>query len=47
MNKPTIPKVICYVTCRGKLLVFRHTDYSFEEVDIQVPAESTPDRSSR
>jgi len=38
MHKTTVSKVICYVTKGGKLLVFRHTDYSFEEVGIQVPA---------
>ncbi len=41
-------KVLCYVVRDGRLLVFRHTDYSYEEVGIQVPAGSvrageTPD----
>ncbi|MQT03359.1 NUDIX domain-containing protein [Streptomyces jumonjinensis] len=29
-----------YVVRDGRLLVFRHTDYSYEEVGIQVPAGS-------
>src|SRR5689334_1934376 len=33
-------KVLCYVVRGGRLLVFRHTDYSPEEVGIQVPAGS-------
>ncbi|WP_433621010.1 NUDIX hydrolase [Nocardia sp. CA-120079] len=33
-------KVLVYVVYDGKLLVFRHTDYSWEEVGIQVPAGS-------
>ena len=33
-------KVLCYVVREGRLLVFRHTDYSYEEVGIQVPAGS-------
>ena len=33
-------KVVCYIVKDGKLLVFRHTDYSYEEVGIQVPAGS-------
>jgi 8-oxo-dGTP pyrophosphatase MutT (NUDIX family) len=33
-------KVLVYVIRDGKLLVFRHTDYSYEEVGIQVPAGS-------
>jgi 8-oxo-dGTP pyrophosphatase MutT (NUDIX family) len=33
-------KVLCYVVRNGRLLVFRHTDYSYEEVGIQVPAGS-------
>lgn len=36
----TKEKVLCYVVRDGKLLVFRHTDYSYEEVGIQVPAGS-------
>lgn len=31
-------KVLVYVVRNGRLLVFRHTDYSYEEVGIQVPA---------
>ncbi|WP_346535584.1 NUDIX hydrolase [Micromonospora sp. DPT] len=30
-------KVLCYVVREGHLLVFRHTDFSYEEVGIQVP----------
>ncbi|MFJ3856154.1 NUDIX domain-containing protein [Streptomyces sp. NPDC090085] len=33
-------KVLCYVVRDGHLLVFRHMDYSYEEVGIQVPAGS-------
>lgn len=33
-------KVLCYVVRDGRLLVFRHTDYSYEEVGVQVPAGS-------
>lgn len=33
-------KVLCYVVRDGRLLVFRHTGYSYEEVGIQVPAGS-------
>jgi len=33
-------KVLCYIVRDGKLLVFRHTDYTYEEVGIQVPAGS-------
>ncbi|MGW2843279.1 NUDIX hydrolase [Streptomyces sp. NPDC001493] len=47
-EKAVKDKVLCYVVRDGKLLVFRHTDYSYEEVGIQVPAGSirpgeTPD----
>ncbi|AZS84467.1 NUDIX domain-containing protein [Streptomyces griseoviridis] len=38
--KVTKDKVLCYVVRDGKLLVFRHADYSYEEVGIQVPAGS-------
>jgi ADP-ribose pyrophosphatase YjhB (NUDIX family) len=31
-------KVVGYVVKEGKLLVFRHVDFSYEEVGIQVPA---------
>jgi 8-oxo-dGTP pyrophosphatase MutT (NUDIX family) len=31
-------KVLCYIVRAGRLLVFRHTDYSCEQVGIQVPA---------
>lgn len=33
-------KVLCYIVRDGKLLVFRHTQYTYEEVGIQVPAGS-------
>ncbi|WP_098894163.1 NUDIX domain-containing protein [Streptomyces sp. t99] len=39
-EKTVKDKVLCYVVRDGKLLVFRHTDYSYEEVGIQVPAGS-------
>lgn len=39
-EKVTKEKVLCYIVREGKLLVFRHTDYSYEEVGIQVPAGS-------
>ncbi|WP_329486650.1 NUDIX domain-containing protein [Kitasatospora sp. NBC_01246] len=39
-EKVTKEKVLVYVVRDGKLLVFRHTDYSYEEVGIQVPAGS-------
>lgn len=43
-EKVTKDKVLCYVVRGdGKLLVFRHTDYSYEEVGIQVPAGSVRD----
>ena len=37
-KKAVKDKVLCYVVRDGRLLVFRHTDYSYEEVGIQVPA---------
>ena len=40
IQKSIKQKVICYIVKDGKLLVFRHTDYSYEEVGIQVPAGS-------
>lgn len=36
-------KVLCYIVRDGKLLVFRHTEYTYEEVGIQVPAGSIRD----
>lgn len=33
-------KALCYVVRDGRLLVFRHTGYSYEETGIQVPAGS-------
>ncbi len=35
LNKPVVNKVLAYVTNRGRLLVFRHTQ--FPEAGIQVP----------
>ena len=37
-DQPIRDKVLCYVVRDGCLLVFRHTDYSYEEVGLQVPA---------
>ncbi|SCF88889.1 MULTISPECIES: NUDIX domain-containing protein [unclassified Streptomyces] len=50
-EKVTKDKVLVYVVRDGRLLVFRHTDYSYEEVGIQVPAGSirpgeTPEAAS-
>lgn len=39
-EKVTKDKVLCYVVREQKLLVFRHSDYSYDEVGIQVPAGS-------
>lgn len=39
-ERVTKDKVLCYIVRDGRLLVFRHTDYSYEEVGIQVPAGS-------
>lgn len=36
-------KVAIYVVKDNKLLVFRHTDFSYEEVGIQIPAGSVKD----
>ncbi len=38
MDKAHKKKVIVYVISNNKLLVFRHVDFSYEEVGIQVPA---------
>ena len=40
MNKITKQKVVVYCVSDDKMLVFRHTDFSYEEVGIQVPAGS-------
>lgn len=37
MDKQTVQKALAYVVKDGRLLVFRHVDYSFEEVGLQVP----------
>lgn len=43
MEKSLKKKVIVYAVKDGKLLVFRHTDFSYEEVGIQVPAGTIKD----
>lgn len=43
MDKVTKQKVIVYAVRDGNLLVFRHTDFSYEEVGIQVPAGTIRD----
>lgn len=40
MAKARKQKVVVYVIKNDKLLAFRHTDFSYEEVGIQVPAGS-------
>ena len=40
MEKQIKKKVVIYVIKNNKLLVFRHTDFSYEEVGVQVPAGS-------
>jgi 8-oxo-dGTP pyrophosphatase MutT (NUDIX family) len=40
MEKQVKQKVIVYVVKDDQLLVFRHTDFSYEEVGTQVPAGS-------
>lgn len=40
LEKIVTDKVLCYVVRDGRLLVFRHTGYSYEEVGIHVPAGS-------
>lgn len=39
-EKASREKVLVYVVHDDKLLVFRHTDFSYEEVGLQVPAGS-------
>ncbi|MGL4339324.1 MAG: NUDIX hydrolase [Nocardioides sp.] len=39
-EKSVKEKVLVYVVRDDRLLVFRHTDYTYEEVGIQVPAGS-------
>ncbi len=39
-------KVVVYVVKNGKLLVFRHIDFSYEQVGIQVPAGTVKDGES-
>ena len=40
MNKEIKKKIVIYVVKNGKLLVFRHIDFSYEQVGIQVPSGS-------
>lgn len=40
VTKVTREKVLAYIVRNGRLLVFRHTDFTYEEVGIQVPAGS-------
>ncbi|MEJ0075257.1 MAG: NUDIX domain-containing protein [Alphaproteobacteria bacterium] len=40
MTKVIKKKVLVYCVADGKLLVFRHVDFSWEEVGVQVPAGS-------
>lgn len=48
-----VDKVLCYIVRDERLLVFRHVDYDFEEVGVQVPAgtvrdgEAPPDAALR
>jgi hypothetical protein len=35
-EKAVADKALCYVVRDGRLLVFRHVDYSYEEAGIQV-----------
>lgn len=37
-NPRRVEKVVCYVVRGDRLLVFRHVDFPWEEVGIQVPA---------
>ena len=46
MAKVLKKKVLVYCVRDGKLLVFRHVDYPWEEVGIQVPAGSIRDGES-
>jgi 8-oxo-dGTP pyrophosphatase MutT (NUDIX family) len=43
MTKALVRKVLVYCVRDGQLLVFRHVDYSWEDVGIQVPAGSIKD----
>ncbi|MEV7986850.1 NUDIX domain-containing protein [Micromonospora sp. NPDC085948] len=36
-EKAVTQKALCYIVRNGGLLVFRHTDHSYEEVGVQVP----------
>lgn len=47
MSKTTEQKVIVYCVKGDKLLVFRHLDFSYEEVGIQVPAGSVCDGETK
>lgn len=39
-ERVTKDKALCYIVSEGRLLVFRHIDYNYEEVGLQVPAGS-------
>ncbi|MFZ1105405.1 MAG: NUDIX domain-containing protein [Hyphomicrobiaceae bacterium] len=43
MSKTLVRKVVIYCVRDGQLLVFRHIDYPWEEVGIQVPAGTIED----
>ena len=36
-EKPVRDMVLCYIVHEAELLVFRHVDFSFDEIGIQVP----------
>lgn len=38
MQRPTIQKVVCYVTSADALLLIKHVDYPLEVTGVQVPA---------
>lgn len=46
MDKQIKKKVIVYAIQNNKLLVFRHVDFSYEEVGLQVPAGSVEENES-
>ncbi|MEK9156645.1 MAG: NUDIX domain-containing protein [Patescibacteria group bacterium] len=46
IKKAQSEKVVVYCVHDGRLLVFRHVDFSFEEVGIQVPAGSIRENES-
>jgi 8-oxo-dGTP pyrophosphatase MutT (NUDIX family) len=44
--KALVRKVVIYCVRDGRLLVFRHVDYPWEQVGIQVPAGTIKDGES-